>query len=421
MSGGLFSLADALVRPPVACRERPWFLARYQRLARQVEAEMAVATGELQQRLLEYPQRCRRSTRQSPLLAELLATLCLAARESLGVTPSRQQIISAAILYGGHFAALSGEEDRVLTSAIGAVMLAWQGRPCLVVVANPWLVRQHVTRLAPFYRQCGLAMAGIQPGMALGEKRLAYRHPITCVAAGDLIRDILTDQLSRDHASPLRHRISRLSHPMTQQDRLDFPDLYAAIVDDADRVLFYDALLPVTVQQEEGGGFARLEPLRLFRLFPHLCGIGFPDGPLPQGLKIMARNQQIVTVPGTRSRLDRLPPRLLATREEQWLAVVAEALSGSNAGQAVWLMVSSMDDAERLLQSFQVAGITCAVVKPGNSGAEAESVRQAGNAGRLTLFVGESDHGLSTQLDEKACQAGGLLMITASIPPYGWQ
>ena len=112
--------------------------------------------------------------------------------------------------------------------------------------------------------------------------------------------------------------------------------------------------------------------------------------------------------PGLRRKL---PIRLFHDREDQWNAVVAEAVTARRAGRPVLIGTDSVAESEQLSQLFRLRGIVHALLNARQDEEEARIVANAGHSGRITIATNMAGRGTDIELGEGVAARGGLHVI----------
>ena len=110
-------------------------------------------------------------------------------------------------------------------------------------------------------------------------------------------------------------------------------------------------------------------------------------------------------LPSTRKRL---PNRCWLSSEARWCAVVERAVELSSRGVAVLIGTRSVEASESLSERFNLRGIEHAVLNARNDKAEADTVAQAGQTGRITIATNMAGRGTDIKLSAEVREQGGL-------------
>ncbi|MBK9162211.1 MAG: preprotein translocase subunit SecA [Nitrosomonadales bacterium] len=106
-----------------------------------------------------------------------------------------------------------------------------------------------------------------------------------------------------------------------------------------------------------------------------------------------------------------LPPRLFATADERWQAVIESIQERHVAGQPVLVGTRSVMASELLSGLLTQVGIPHQVLNAKQDESEAEIVAQAGEAGRVTIATNMAGRGTDIHLEPEVVKLGGLHVI----------
>lgn len=163
------------------------------------------------------------------LLVETFALVREASRRTLGLRPYDEQILCALALHRGNVVEMQTGEGKTLAAVAPVALHALVGRGVHVLTYNDYLARRDAEWMGPIYRLLGLSVGCVQDGMAVDERRAAYRRDVTYVTAKEAGFDLLRDQLCLD--------------PSDQVHR----PFHVALVDEADSILIDEARVPLVI------------------------------------------------------------------------------------------------------------------------------------------------------------------------------
>ena len=162
---------------------------------------------------------------------------------SLRFDPTREQIITAALLVRGLIVEMDAGEGKTVSAGLAAAVTAATARTVHVLTANDYLAMRDAEWLAPVYESLGISVDAVLSPMGDDERRNSYAQQVVYTTAREVGFDYLRDNL-------------RLPPERPVQGRLD-----AAIVDEADHVLIDQNQTPLIISGAEVGdlhGFHRV-------------------------------------------------------------------------------------------------------------------------------------------------------------------
>ena len=162
-------------------------------------------------------------------LVDVYATVCVAAKRAIGLSPYDVQIIGAVALHEGAIAEAKTGEGKSLMAAMPSILHALTGRGSHVVTVNPYLAERDSENIGSIARFLGLTVGCVLPGMGNVTRRDAYACDITYVSNTELGFDWLRDNMVVD------------ARQMVQRG------LVYAIVDEADSILIDEAKTPLII------------------------------------------------------------------------------------------------------------------------------------------------------------------------------
>ncbi len=151
----------------------------------------------------------------------------------LRFTPTREQMISAALLLRGAIVEMDAGEGKTVAAGLAAIVAASSGRTVHVVTANDYLAQRDTEWLTPVYSSLGIGVDVVLSSMEDNERRLAYGRQVVYSTAREIGFDHLRDNL-------------KLPPELPVQGPLD-----TVIVDEADHVLIDQDRTPLIISGEE--------------------------------------------------------------------------------------------------------------------------------------------------------------------------
>lgn len=194
----------------------------------------------------------RKKSREEGGIDDFLAGLAVAVERVHGFSPHEEQLIGAMALDAGFLAELATGEGKTLVAAMGAVLLAAQGRRCHVLTANDYLAARDAALLEPLAAWCDLEVGCVTGETKPPDRQTGYAKTVVYSTAKDVLADFLRDRLD---AGPAQSPLLRLARSVAAGDlsagSRTLPPLDAAIIDEADHVLIDEAVTPLIISRKE--------------------------------------------------------------------------------------------------------------------------------------------------------------------------
>ena len=182
------------------------------------------------------------------LVGEVFALVCKAAKQSLDLSPTDDQLMGGAAVLAGNVVEMEAGEGKTLTATLAACVAALTGMPTHVVCANDDLARRDGERMAPLYQALGLSVGIIGPGDDNAARRQAYRCSVTYGTSAEFVFDHLRDRMVLGAKSGDIHlKLDRLYGEAGRTGKLLMRGLGFAVIDDADTVLLDQACAPQSI------------------------------------------------------------------------------------------------------------------------------------------------------------------------------
>lgn len=178
---------------------------------------------------------------------EALAHACLAAENSLSLSPHAGQRRAASALLMQQFVELPTGEGKTLAVALAAAVMSLDGTPVHILTANDYLAERDAHCLSPFYAALGLSAGCVLPTMDESSRRQSYRCNVVYLTGKQAGFDWMRDALIRGpDAHQLVNQLGELT--ASRHDSRSVPiqrGLCAAILDEADSMLLDEARTPL--------------------------------------------------------------------------------------------------------------------------------------------------------------------------------
>lgn len=207
---------------------------------------------QLREALLQTQQEHRQASRKKPAPDAALALICEASSRIRGERPYPTQIASALAMSQGCIVELATGEGKTLSTALAAVLCAWQGKGCHILTANDYLACRDAKEMASLYQICGLQVGAIEQTLQPTERKAQYDRDVTYLTSKEAAADFLRDQLALGGHTNLITLLAKTLHtgadhtPQQIQRRLA-----CALIDEADSVLIDGGSTPLLISQTD--------------------------------------------------------------------------------------------------------------------------------------------------------------------------
>lgn len=149
----------------------------------------------------------------------------------------------------------------------------------------------------------------------------------------------------------------------------------------------------------------------LFLLFPKMAGMSGTMADAPEELKSVYGANVLVVPPNRPQKRKDLPDRYFINAGQQFEAVMKEILGIHGTGRPILVVVSSIDDSERVSETLMEEKIPHNVLNASNIAWEAEIIREAGQWNAVTVATAIAGRGTDIKLGEGVEEIGGLAVI----------
>ena len=168
--------------------------------------------------------------------------------------------------------------------------------------------------------------------------------------------------------------------------------------------------LPITPPQYVA---ARVSVQELVNKFAHVCGSTATATEDRRELKQVYATRVVQVSPHEPNRREVMPPCVCENEAQKWQQIIQETKAMMDGQRAVLIGTPSITKSEALADLLRDYNIAPVVLNAKNPESEAEIVRQAGQAGQVTVATNMAGRGTDIPLSEEVRQRGGLHVIVS--------
>ena len=162
----------------------------------------------------------------------VFASVCLAAKKGLGVTPFDEQLLAARALTEGKVLEMPTGEGKTLAAVFAAVWHKFLGRRVHILTFNDYLAQRDREWMKPLYDLLGISTAFVTEKTPFAERKEAYKCEVLYISARECCFDYLRDFTVQTAEETVGRGFE------------------AAIVDEADSLLIDEARIPLVVASD---------------------------------------------------------------------------------------------------------------------------------------------------------------------------
>lgn len=345
------------------------------RLGQATNEELPVRLAEASSRLRKSQLTCNRA-----LLATIYAIVAEAARRSIQIVPTDEQLLAAISLQSATVAAMAPGEGKTFAIALPAVLHTLQGRGVHVVAANQYLAKRDFEKLQPIYEYLQLTVGVTTPTQSKAAQKAALDCDITYGTATGLT-----------------------------SDSTRIPNTFA-IVDDAETQLVASESAS-TVETSQG---QRAAPPDRLQRYPFICGVAGSTAGIEDELKHIY-GVSVVNIPQSHDALrQRWKPRCFASRLHKQEAVIQSIYDLHATGRPV-LVFANPSAAHSLSQRLGDLELSHVTLAGEGDEREAATIGNAGLTPTITICAQSDVRGLDIRLSPQAQELGGLHVILSDM------
>jgi preprotein translocase subunit SecA len=208
----------------------------------------ALQDAELRRMLLSARASLRTRPDSKQAMAGLLACVAETCRRVSGLSPFREQLLGALLIYRGLVIEMATGEGKTLTVMLAAALRALLGWKVHVVTVNDYLTSRDCALARPFLERLGLDCGLMVGGQSAPARLSAHQAQVVYCSNKELVFDFLRERHARGRLplGLMAHAAHLDGRQVSRDRRYQF-----AIVDEADSVLLDEALTPLVIAAGE--------------------------------------------------------------------------------------------------------------------------------------------------------------------------
>src|SRR5438270_754737 len=375
-----------------------------------------LSDADLAAKTVDFRQRVENGESLDDLVFEAFAAVREAFKRTMGVRLFDVQLMGGIVLHEGDIAEMKTGEGKTFVAVQPMYLNALAGKGVHLVTTNDYLAQRDQKWTEPVFQALGMRTAYIENMMPFEPRREAYRADVTYGTNSEFGFDYL-----RDNMSVSLDGVVQRGHPY-------------AIVDEVDSILVDEARTPLIISGEPETAaqiyydFARVAA----QLTGHRSSPGDPKGYAEQlgvdfeydekHMTVTAKTEEkefveiynlnVVEIPtNVRVARDDKQDFVFKTKEGKFAAVARDIKERAEKGQPVLVGTIAVETSEYLSQLLTRQGVRHNVLNAKEHAREAEIIKDAGQAGAVTIATNMAGRGVDIKLGEGVREVGGLYVL----------